>query len=124
MKIILAIGLGSGLGGILRFLISQLITNKHVSSFPFGTLAVNLLGCLLIGVVYGLAMKGAITTEWKLFLGVGILGGFTTFSAFSFETMELIKQNNLLYALIYMGISVAGGVCATFLGFMLNTART
>ena len=82
MKIILAIGTGSFIGGILRYLLSQFIQTKFVSTFPFGTLGVNIIGCFLIGLVFGLADRGNLTQEWRLFLATGLIGGFTTFSAF------------------------------------------
>lgn len=118
MKILLAIGAGSFIGGVLRYLVSLLITSRSITQFPFGTLTVNLLGCLLIGVVYGLAGKGSLTSEWRLFLATGVLGGFTTFSAFSLETVELLKQGNLLYAFAYVLASIVLGLMATYLGLL------
>jgi CrcB protein len=87
MKIILAIGIGSFIGGILRYLLSLFIQNKFLSAFPFGTMSVNILGCFLIGLVFGLSDRGNISMEARLFLATGFLGGFTTFSAFSNETV-------------------------------------
>ncbi|RAU82610.1 fluoride efflux transporter CrcB [Pontibacter arcticus] len=118
MKILLAIGAGSFIGGVLRYLVSLLITSRSITQFPVGTLTVNLLGCLLIGVVYGLAGKGTLTSEWRLFLATGVLGGFTTFSAFSLETVDLLKQGNLLYAFAYVLASIVLGLMATYLGLL------
>ncbi len=117
MKILLAIGAGSFIGGVCRFLLSQFIHAKFPSSFPFGTFAVNIIGCLLIGGVYDLFLKNSLSNDWKLFLATGILGGFTTFSAFSFETVELLKNGKLSYAVMYVCASVVVGLTATFIGW-------
>lgn len=120
MKTLLAVGIGSFIGGVLRYVLSQYITFKSSSEFPFGTLTVNLLGCLLIGIVYGFAAKEMIPSEWKVFLAVGILGGFTTFSAFSYEAFEMLKENNIVNAAIYVSTSCLAGVAATFIGFSIS----
>lgn len=122
MKILLAIGLGSFVGGILRYLITQLSAFKSASGFPFATLTVNVLGCLLIGVVYGLSEKNMLATEWRIFFATGVLAGFTTFSAFSFETFEMFRQHNIVSAFIYIALSVVLGLTATYVGFMLAKA--
>ena len=117
---ILFIGIGSFVGGICRYLLSKGIQNRYAEHFPLGTLTVNIIGCLLIGVVFGLAEKGNLTDEWKLFLTTGILGGFTTFSAFSVETIELLRTGHLAYALTYVSASVVIGLLATYLGLQAN----
>jgi len=116
MRIVLFIGLGSFIGGIARYLLSQLIQNKTLTAFPFGTLAVNILGCFLIGIVYGLAERSGISHEWRLFLATGILGGFTTFSAFSYESITLMRDGQAGSALLYIGCSVVLGLLATYGG--------
>lgn len=116
MKILLAIGIGSFLGGISRYLLSQFIQTKFLSAFPFGTLAVNILGCLLIGVVFGLSDKGNLSQEWRLFLATGVLGGFTTFSAFSNETVNMLRDGQFWYAAAYIVSSIILGLLATFIG--------
>ena len=116
MKILLAVGAGSFIGGIFRFLLSQFIQTKVLHAFPFGTLGVNIAGCFLIGLVYGLSERGNVTPEWRLFLATGILGGFTTFSAFSYETVSLLRDGQILFALAYISSSVVVGVIATFIG--------
>jgi CrcB protein len=124
MKVLLAIGTGSFIGGILRYLISVTIQHKTTTSFPLGTLAVNLIGCLLIGVAFGFADHGKISSAWKFFMVTGILGGFTTFSAFSNETFQLMRDGHFVIAFSYVGLSVVVGLFATFLGFMLTRLVT
>lgn len=119
MKLILAIGIGSCIGGICRYLLSQLIQNRFLSTFPFGTLGVNIIACFLIGVVFGLSDKGNLTMEWRLFLATGILGGFSTFSAFSNETVALLRDGQLWQAFVYIACSIVVGLLATFIGISL-----
>ena len=84
MKMLLMVGLGSFAGGVLRFLLTRFVQINSMSSFPWGTTAVNLLGCLVLGVLYGLFSRGLLLhTETRLFLTVGLCGGFTTFSTAS-----------------------------------------
>ncbi len=119
MRIILAIGIGSCLGGISRYLLAQLIQNKFLSSFPYGTLVVNLLGCFLIGIIFGLSERGNFTIVWRLFLVTGLLGGFTTFSSFSNETVGMLRDGQIWSAFTYISISVLIGLLATFTGISL-----
>ena len=118
MKVILAIGIGSCIGGISRYLLSQFIQNKFLSAFPYGTLGVNIIGCFLIGIVFGLGERGNLTMEWRLFLATGILGGFTTFSAFSNESVVMLHNGQSTNAFIYILISVIVGIMATILGVL------
>jgi CrcB protein len=103
----------------LRYLLSQFIQTKFLSTFPFGTLGVNIIGCLVIGLVYGLSDRGNLTQEWRLFLATGICGGFTTFSAFSNETFGMLRDGQYVYAITYIALSVIFGVLATFSGFSI-----
>ncbi len=119
MKIVLAIGLGSFLGGILRYLITLFIQNKFLSTFPYGTLGVNIIGCFLIGIVYGLSTRGNINVEWRLFLATGVMGGFTTFSSFSNDTVSLLRDAQYWQAFSYVAASVLVGLVATFGGISL-----
>ena len=119
MKIILLIGFGSFLGGISRYLITIYIHNRYLSNFPFGTMAVNFIGCFLIGLVYGLTEKGNISAEWRLFLATGILGGFTTFSSFSHETVTLLREEEYVYAFANLGFSILLGLAATLAGIFI-----
>ncbi len=119
MKILLVIGTGSFIGGILRYLLSVLVQTKFLSSFPFGTLTVNITGCFLIGLVFGLTERGNIAPEWRLFLVTGLLGGFTTFSAFSLESVSLFRDGQFFYAAAYIFSSIIAGIIATFTGFAI-----
>ncbi|MBA2761408.1 MAG: fluoride efflux transporter CrcB [Segetibacter sp.] len=119
MKILLLIGTGSFIGGIFRHLLSQFIQTKLLSTFPFGTLGVNIIGCFVIGLVLALSEQTNMTSELRLFLATGICGGFTTFSAFSNETYLLFRNGQPGYAFVYITASVVLGVLATFIGYAL-----
>ena len=119
MKLILAIGAGSFFGGVFRYLLSLLIHAKTATTFPLGTLMVNIIGCFFIGVVFGIFDKGLMSHEWKLFLATGVLGGFTTFSAFSIEAFALFREGNSTFALLYILASVLVGLLATYVGYLL-----
>lgn len=115
----MSIGVGSFIGGICRYLLSQFVQTKFLSTFPFGTLGVNIVGCFLIGLVFGLSERGNINQEMRLFLATGVIGGFTTFSAFSNETFGLLRDGQLWYASVYIIASVFLGLAATFIGYSL-----
>jgi len=92
--------IGAGLGGVLRFLCSTLVQRATGGwMFPLGTFVVNMVGCLIIGYLMQLSeARGVLQGEWRLFVFVGILGGFTTFSSFGLETFHLIRDGEFLYA--------------------------
>lgn len=119
MKIILLIGIGSFIGGISRYLLSLFIQNKFLSTFPFGTLGVNIVACFLIGIVFGLSERGNFNMEWRLFLATGFLGGFSTFSSFSNETVGLLRDGQIWQAFAYIMCSVVICLLATFTGISL-----
>jgi fluoride exporter len=119
LKNFLLVALGGGIGAMLRYFFSSII--KH-STFPYNTLLINIAGSLLIGIVFGLSEKSnGISEQIKLFVATGICGGFTTFSAFSVENMQLIKEGNYATAVVYIFASVALCIVAVFAGFkMIN----
>ena len=120
MKSIFIVIAGSGLGGALRYL-SQLMVQKYYPSvFPFGTFSVNIAGCFLIGVFFAMAAKGNIlSVEARLFLITGLCGGFTTFSSFSMENINLLRSGHLLYFTLYTTGSFIFGLLATFGGMQI-----
>ena len=121
MKEILLAGAGGFLGSVFRFLMCKWFTPASLLPLPWGTLAVNLGGCFLIGIFYGLISRNAMGESWRIFLAIGICGGFTTFSAFSSETFSLLQRGFVSNALAYLAISVGVGLAATFAGWrMMN----
>ena len=117
LKNLLLVGLGGSIGSMARYATSLLIRSK---SFPFATLSVNVIGSFIIGLVFALSIKeAALSNNWKLFLATGICGGFTTFSAFSVENMELLQNSKNGMALTYIMLSIVLGILATFLGYQL-----
>jgi len=111
------VGLGGFLGSVARYLSSQLIHKFFNTNFPLGTLIVNLVGCLLIGLLLGLFEKGSlISSDLRLFLTVGFCGGFTTFSTFSNDSVNLVNDTEVLYLMLYMGLSIFAGISFTFIG--------
>lgn len=119
MRILFFVGLGSFIGGMSRYLLSLFIQNKFLSTFPYGTLAVNIVGCFLIGIIYGFSDRGSMNVEWRLFLATGIMGGFTTFSSFSNETVSMLRDAQYWQAFSYIALSVVIGLAATFAGISL-----
>ncbi len=118
IKILLLIGSGGFAGSILRYVVSLSIQNKLLSSFPYGTLSVNIIGSFLIGIVYALVEKGSLSPEIRLFLAAGVLGGFTTFSAFSLDALNLLQEGLWLEGFAYVLISVLAGIAFAFLGIL------
>ncbi len=119
MKILFAIGSGSFIGGASRYLISLFFQQKIQGVYPWATFTVNLIGCFLIGIVFSAFEKGNMSGDWKLFLTTGILGGFTTFSAFSMESLQMMRSGNVMLAMIYVLTSVLLGIVFSFLGYSL-----
>jgi CrcB protein len=120
LKMILLAGSGSFIGGILRYLMQLFFSKFFLSSFPVGTLIVNIIGSFLIGVIFSLSDKSdIISQEAKIFLAVGICGGFTTFSSFSIENFFLLRDGQYFQMVFYTMLSVFLGLSATFAGFQL-----
>lgn len=119
---IIIIGLGGFIGTVLRFLLGGLVQPEN-SAFPWGTLAVNLIGCLGIGVLAELSeARGLLTPQTRGFLMVGILGGFTTFSAFAHETVNSVRQGVPAVAILNVGASVGLGLAAVWAGRAIANA--
>ena len=121
IKNILLVGLGGGIGSIGRYLCQKWFAAYYASSFPSGTFTVNIIGCLAIGIFWGLSFKSFDSNEsWKLFLMTGLCGGFTTFSAFTLEGVGLLREQKLALFFSYVAISVVLGLLATYIGIRLT----
>lgn len=113
---------GAGIGGVARYLLAGGMQVGAGPAFPWGTLAINVTGSLILAVVYSMLDGSAGTAEWRLFLGVGICGGYTTFSTFSWETVRLMQDGNWTRASAYLIASVIGSLAATILGFRIGAS--
>ena len=115
---ILLVGLGGFIGSVLRYLASGYVQQStHSIDFPYGTLAVNVIGCFILGFLAQLAeTRGVFTSESRSFVFIGILGGFTTFSSFGSETLNLARDSQMMSALANIGANVILGLLAVWLG--------
>ena len=116
------VALGGALGALARYGISGWVYDRMGENFPWGTLVVNLVGCLALGLVIRWLQVAAVAPEVRPFLTIGLLGAFTTFSTFSFETVALLQEGQWLRAGLYMGGSVVLGLIAMVAGMALATA--
>jgi fluoride exporter len=119
----LHVALGGAIGSVLRYQLGRGMTHwfgaQAVTAFPWATLAVNLLGSFAMGLLAGfLARHGQGGEQWRLLIGVGLLGGFTTFSAFSLELMVLVERGQPGQAFLYAAVSVLAGLSALYLGLI------
>jgi len=117
----LLVFLGAGIGGVMRFLTATAIQKAcNGWVFPLGTFVVNISGCLVIGFLAQLAeTKSIVAPEYRAFFLIGILGGYTTFSSFGYETMQLIKSGEILYAISNSVLQVVLGLICVWLGMVL-----
>ena len=121
LKNILLVALGGAVGSVARYLVSRALNGTLLAAFPLGTLTANVLGCLIIGLVCGLADGDGppVGADLKLLLTVGFCGGFTTFSTFMNESLTLVKTGDAVLAALYAGASVALGLAAVAAGLQL-----
>lgn len=113
-------GAGGFLGSGLRYLVQRLFAVLLPVTFPFATLSINILGSLLIGIIYAIGDKsGILSPEVRMFLAVGVCGGFTTFSTFSLDTVNLMRDGEYLYVTIYIFASVLLSILATLSGIWI-----
>lgn len=121
MNSILLVAVGGAIGAVVRFLVSGWVLQAAGPAYPIGTFIINVVGSLMMGVLAGwLAFRVDGGAAWRVFLGTGVLGGFTTFSAFSLETATLIEKRDFAAAGVYSVGSVIVGVVALFIGLWLS----
>jgi len=116
MSPLLYVMVGGAVGSGARYLTGRAMTALLGAGYPFGTLAVNLVGGLLMGVLVGVLARNAAPEGWRLLIGVGVLGGFTTFSSFSLDVVTMIERGAPGLALGYVLVSVIGSIAALFAG--------
>lgn len=120
VKEVIMVGIGGGAGSILRYLTTILMTRSGADKFPIATFTANLLGCFLIGLLLGLFQRHpGISTQVKLFFTTGFCGGYTTFSAFAAENIQLLQSGHSVMAWMYIAASILGGLLAVWLGISL-----
>lgn len=120
-RILLLIGIGGGLGSIARYLFSVFFAKFFTTAFPVGTFVVNIIGSLIIGLLYGFSEKyNWSNPEWRLFLAVGFCGGFTTFSAFAIENIKLLQSSNFISFGFYSFLSFIFCLLFAFIGLQLS----
>ncbi len=118
IKQILFVGLGGGIGSVLRFLTSTLTVKYFSHTFPLATFLTNIIGCFVIGLLIGQNIHA--NNSLKLLLIAGFCGGYTTFSAFASENLSLLQTNNYLIAILYIGASIFAGLFAVWVGIILT----
>jgi CrcB protein len=121
----LLVGTGGFAGALLRYGLGGIVHRQFpLTTFPLGTLSVNLLGCLLIGIVAGLAeSRQLFSPELRVLILIGLLGGFTTFSTFGFETIAMLRDSQYLGAAANVGMHVFAGLLLVWVGYALTTVR-
>jgi CrcB protein len=120
-RIFLLIGAGGFIGSIARYLTTSWFTKLFPSTFPYGTFTANIIGCLVIGIIYGLSERfNWLTPEWRFFLVTGVCGGYTTFSSFAYENINLLQSSNYITFALYSISSFAFGLLAVFGGMILT----
>jgi len=119
-KSVIIAGIGGFIGTALRFVISRYFQLHYLSVFPWSTFLINILGSFLIGIFFGLSEKGNIlSSEWRIFLTVGICGGFTTFSSLSNDAFLLMQNREIFRLFIHAGLSFVLGLAAVFTGRLI-----
>jgi CrcB protein len=121
LRIIIAVAAGSAVGGVGRWAVGRLLATVNSGGFPVATFTVNVVGCFVLGLIYGLINREiALSDEMKAFLTVGVCGGFTTFSTFINEGYSLFESSNPLTAIAYITASIGGGLLAAYGAYALT----
>ena len=122
MILILLVGVGGFFGAVMRYVVTNWVQDFfHVLSLPYGTLTVNLLGCLIIGLLGGLSeSRNLLNQEARALLFIGVLGGFTTFSTFGYETVQLLRDGQSLAAFSNIGLQGCMGLVAVWIGYSIS----
>lgn len=115
------VGIGGAIGTLARYAVSQWLGGAEQGVLPWGTFAANLVGSLLLGLVVGYVDRDAMSNRVRLFLAVGVLGAFTTFSLFSYENLELLRDDRLIALIANASIQTGAGVGAAALGYLAAT---
>ncbi|HZH73402.1 MAG TPA: fluoride efflux transporter CrcB [Mariniphaga sp.] len=120
LRTILIVGSGGFIGSVMRYMVQYLMERTLTSLFPWGTLIANVAGSFIIGIVFALAEKGnLLSAEWRLFMAVGICGGFTTFSSFAYNNFMMIREKAFVDLFLNVGGSLFLGIAAVYLGIIL-----
>jgi CrcB protein len=114
------VGLGGALGAVARYVLGTWIATRMGPDFPWSTFLINISGSFLIGVALGLASAGQLSSEARLFLAVGVLGGYTTFSTFSYESFELLSDGSMYAFLLNTLGQLLCGLIAVYLGLVVS----
>jgi CrcB protein len=123
LRTILIVGTGGFIGSVMRYLVQFYVEKGMSSTFPMGTLIANIAGSFIIGMVFALAEKGNLmSSEWRIFLTVGICGGFTTFSAFAYNNFTMIKEHSYGQLLFNLGGNIFLGILAVYVGIIVIRA--
>ena len=123
LRTLLIVGTGGFIGSVMRYLVQVFVEKGLATTFPWGTFVANIAGSFIIGIVFAFAEKGNLmSSEWRMFLAVGICGGFTTFSSFAYNNLNMIKAHSFGQLLWNVGGSLFFGILAVYLGIILVRA--
>jgi CrcB protein len=123
LRNILIVGTGGFIGSVMRYLVQIFVEKGMATTFPWGTFIANIAGSFIIGIVFAIAEKGNLmNSEWRIFLAVGVCGGFTTFSSFAYNNLNLLKDHSYGQLLLNVGGSLFFGILAVYLGIILVRA--